>query len=196
MLNGEIDDAVFEWLGEGLSPSPPAYLKLLGPGRGEQAERVLANLKAVSTRLRDRPEYWRELIRARNWRYTLVGYSALMLVRETRFLDDLLYRFRQGSWVCPQLAVALGLVHPTAAVAELEEVIRHRDSSTDDKRTFSAFAVLKLMGSEAAQEFETSELFHRSLTESPGISKAAYDWLVSDGVVQSHWVFWTRHHSS
>src|SRR5690348_10846300 len=120
MLRGDFDDEVFERLGAGLAPSPPAYLALLGPGRGERYRHVLANLGEVAARLRDRPEYWRQLIRARNWRPTLVGCSAILLVRDTRFFDDLLDRFRRGSWVAPQLAVALGLVHGADAVAEFE----------------------------------------------------------------------------
>ena len=63
------------------------------------------------------------LIRHRDWRRTIVGCSAALLVRDARFLDDLLYRFREYSWVSPQLAVALGIVHPVEAVAEFEALL-------------------------------------------------------------------------
>lgn len=190
MLSSNCDDEVFEWLGEGLSPSLP-YLQLLHPNQSERGRRVLANLRVVVSRLRNRPEYWRELIRAQNWRHTIIGCSAVLMVREARFLDDLLYRFDQGSWVAPQLAIALGLVHPAEAVTELEGVIRQHDSSADFKRVFSAYAVLKLMGREIVQEFEASDLFRRSQIESTGTSLLAQDSLVAVNVVHSQWDFWT-----
>jgi hypothetical protein len=191
MIRGDFTDEVFGWLAEGLNSSPPAYLKLLGPSRDELGARVLANLSAVANRLRDRPEDWAALIRARNWRHTLIGCSAVLLVREVRFLDDLLYRFRQGSWVASQLAVALGLVHPAEAVTEFEAVLRQPDSSTGFKGIFSAYAVLRLMGSAAAHEFEASDLFRRSQAERPGTSAPGRDWLVVVQVVQRQWDFWT-----
>jgi hypothetical protein len=189
MMEG--DDTVFQWLGEGSPPDPRSYLRLLGPGQGELARRAFANLETVSTRLRDRPDYWRELIRARNWRYTLVGYAALMAVRETRFLDDLLYRYREGSWVAPQLAVALGLVHPAETLTEFEAVIREPEAWTDVKPVFSAYAVLKLMGCEVVREFEASDLFRRAHTASTMTSHEIQDSRVGIDVVHSHWKFWT-----
>jgi hypothetical protein len=226
MTGDESHDEVLEWLGDGLSPSPPAYLRLLGPGGDERGDRVLANLGAVAARLRDRPECWGSLIRARNWRPTLVGCSAVLLARDARFLDDLLYRFHQGSWVVPQLAVALGLstrtglfctfdlqptaagkgetrigklkrtrstclVHRAEAVPEFEDAIRQPGTSADFKRVFSAYAVLKLLGLEAAQEFEASDLFRRSQAESVGTSSSpAYASLVAVSAVRGQWNFW------
>ena len=117
MTRDEMDE-VFQWLDDGLRSL--AHLQLRHPG--ERNESVLANLGAVADRLRSRPEYWGVLIGAQNWRHTRVGVAAVLLTRETGLFEDLLYRFRQGSWVAPQLAVALGLVHE--AVAELEGAIR------------------------------------------------------------------------
>jgi hypothetical protein len=190
-------DAIFEdacgWLATatGSSPVPLAYLKLLGPHRGEWAEQVVANLGVVAARLRDRPDDWRSLIRNGNWRPTLIGCSAVSLVREGRFLDDLLYRFREGSWVAPQLAVALGLVHAAEAVREFEAVIREPDASIHVKRVFSAYAVLKLMGSEFVREFEASELFRRTQAVSAITSHEIHEAHVGIKAVQRHWVFWT-----
>jgi hypothetical protein len=168
MMEG--DDTVFQWLGEGSPPDPRSYLRLLGPGQGELARRAFANLETVSTRLRDRPDYWRELIRARNWRYTLVGYAALM---------------------APQLAVALGLVHPAETLTEFEAVIREPEAWTDVKPVFSAYAVLKLMGCEVVREFEASDLFRRAHTASTMTSHEIQDSRVGIDVVHSHWKFWT-----
>ena len=193
MLRGDISDEVFAWLDEGLDPSPGAYLALLHPSlRGERGERILVNLKAIATRLRDRPEDWGTLIRARDWRPTLVGCSAVLLARDARFLDDLLSRFREGSWVAPQLAVALGLVHPDEAVTEFERVVREAGSSTDFKRLFTAHAALKLMGREVPEESEAGEFFGRSQLESPGRSRAAYDAQIAVRVIRDHWAFWSR----
>ncbi|WP_165251221.1 hypothetical protein [Paludisphaera soli] len=190
MVRDESHYEVFEWLGEGLSPSPPAYLRLLGPGGGGRGDHLLANLATVAGRLRERPGYWGELIRARNWRPTLVGCSAALLARDLRFLDDLLDRFKRGSWVAPQLAVALGLLHPAEAAVELEGVMRQQSDSAGLKAVFSAYAVLKQMGSRATQEFEASDLFRQIQSERPGTSAPAYDWLVVVQVVHRQWDFW------
>jgi hypothetical protein len=193
MPDDDIVEEVFEWLATGPSPVPLAYLKLLGPNRGEWGERVLANLGVVAARLRDRPDHWRSLIRDRDWRPNLIGCSAVLLVREGRFLDDLLYRFHEGSWVAPQLAVALGLVHPAEAVRGLEAVIREPDASIHVKRAFSAYAVLKLMGRVVVREFEASELFRRTQAASAITSHEIHEARVGIDVVQRHWEFWTSH---
>ena len=91
-----------------------------------------------------------------------MGCSAALLVRDDRFLDDLLYRFREGSLVSPQLAVALGIVHPIEAVAEFEPLLGEAAGSVDPKGLFSAYAVLKLLGRDAAEAFEAGDLFRRS----------------------------------
>lgn len=192
MLPGDPDDVVFEWLAEGLSPSPPAYLQLLGPSGGERGDHVLANLGTVAGRLRARPAYWGELIRARNWRHTLVGCSAILPTRDPRWLGDLLDRFKQGSWLAPQLAVALALVHPAEASGELEVVMRRRGNPADRKSALSAAAVLKLMGRQGVDEFEASDGFRRAQGESPGTSAPAYDWLVVGRIVHRQWTFWNN----
>lgn len=191
MTHDELDLEVFQWLGEGLSPSPPAHLRLLGPGGDERGTRVLANLEVVATRLCDQPERWAALIRSRNWRPTLIGCSAVLLARDPRFLDDLLDRFRQRSWVSPQLAVALGLIHPNEAVPEFEALLRQAEAATSFMEVFSAYSALKILGRESALKFEASDLDRCSQVESSGRSRAAYAALVAVGTVHRHWGYWS-----
>lgn len=186
----EPDGAVFEWLAEGLNPETPAYLRLLGWnwGGSKVRDRLLANLVTVAGRLRDNPKYRSELIRAENWRYTLVGCSAVLLTRDPGFRDDLLDRFRRGSWVAPQLAVALGLVHPEEASGELETVMRRQGNP---KSVFSAYAVLKLLGHRAVDEFEASDLFREAQSWNLESPTRVYGALDAVDVVRRQWDFWS-----
>jgi hypothetical protein len=119
-----------------------------------------------------------------------VGCSAALLVRDDRFLDDLLYRFRQGSWVSPQLAVALGIIHPIEAVAEFEPLLGEAAGSIDPKTLFSAYAVLKLLGRGETEAFEAGDLFRRSRDERVGTSPLAYNSSIALGAVEGLWAFW------
>ncbi len=184
-----IQQEVFEWLGEGLGPS--TYLWLLRPRRDERTDLVLANLRIVAARLRDQPTSWSELIRAQDWRPTLVGCCAILVMREGSFLDDLLYRFREGSWVSPQLAVALAIVHPNEARAEFESEIRAHTASARIKEIFSAYAALRILRSEVAREFEASDLFQHTRTESAVPSDATNISRIAESSVQGMWDFWS-----
>src|SRR5262249_22607858 len=69
------------------------------------------------------PEVWSALIRAVNWRFTLVGCVCALVEWADRFYADLAYRFQTGSWVSPQVAVTLGLLHPRSAVQLLSDFL-------------------------------------------------------------------------
>jgi hypothetical protein len=189
MPDGDRNDEMIELLGEGVD-YPIPYTALFGPLVGDRGGRVLTNLGIVATRLRDDVPLWRALIRHRNWRYAIVGCSAALLVRDDRFLDDLVYRFREGSGVSPQLAVALGIIHPIEAVAEFEPLLGEAAGSIDPKSLFSAYAVLKLLGRGATEAFEAGDLFRRSRDEPLGTSWLAYDASIALGAVEGLWAFW------
>ncbi len=189
MPDGDRHDEMIELLGEGVD-YPIPYTALFGPLVGDRGGRVLTNLGIVAARLRDDVPSWRALIRHRNWRYTIVGCSAALLVRDDRFLDDLLYRFREFSWVSPQLAVALGIIHPIEAVAEFEPLLGEAAGSIHPKSLFSAYAVLKLLGREVTETFEAGDLFRRSREEKVGTSLLAYDALIALTTVNGLWDFW------
>ena len=182
-------DEVLGVLGEGVD-SPLPYTALLRLLSGDRGHRVLTNLGAVATRLRDTPMSWGALIRHRDWRHTIVGCSAALLARDGRFLDDLLDRFRRGSWVSPQLAVALGIVHPAEAVAEFEPMIVVGAASCDPKRTFSAYTVLKLLGRGSAEAFEAGDMFRESGGENGVMSPLAREADFAVDTVKNLWVFW------
>jgi hypothetical protein len=178
-----------ELLGEGVDSRIP-YTALLRPLVGERGGQVLTNLGVIATRLRDDIPSWRALLRHRDWRQTIVGCSAVLLVRDDRFLDDLLYRFREGSWVSPQLAVALGIVHPVEAVDEFGRLLGEAAGSIDPKRLFSAYAVLKLLEGVATEAFEAGDRFRRSSEETVATSPLAYGAFVALGAVKSLWAYW------
>jgi hypothetical protein len=189
MPGGDRHSEMIELLGEGVD-NPIPYTALLGPLVGDRGGQVLTNLGVVAARLRDDVPSWRALIRHPDWRHTIAGCSAALLVRDDRFLDDLLYRFQQGSWVSPQLAVALGIVHAIEAVAEFEPLLGEAAGSIDPKRLFSAYAVLKLLGRDATGAFEARDLFRRSRDESVGTSPLAYGAFIALGAVHGLWAFW------
>ncbi len=194
MERHEFENEVLDWLAEGMPRNPIPYVMLLSLPSGDLGKTLLANLRTVATRLRDRPDDWRSLIRANNWRPTLVGCSAVLLERDTRFFADLLDRFLECSWVAPQLSVALGLIHADRVVADFELILRESTVSTHVKRTFSAYAVLKRLEPVSVPEFESSELFRGVQGESPEFLQARSESRIALDVVQSQWNFWISHY--
>jgi hypothetical protein len=192
MLRGDCREDVFKLLSKGIE-TPCAYVRLRNPLVGETGGRILDNLKAVADFLRDKPSSWADLIRHRNWRYTIVGCSAALLTRETRFLDDLLSRFRQGSSMSPLLAVALGLIHPVEASTEFERILLESHGSEDFGHAFSAYAVLGLLGHDASTAFEASALFKSCQAfggEGKEAGRARIAFTTTVPAVRSHWEFW------
>ena len=105
----------------------------------------------------------------------------------------MLERFLADSWVAPQLAVALGILHEDRAVGEFERILFETSQQTrpiGPKTIFAAYAALKKLGHRAAYEFEASEFFCRSREKSPGTDAGKYQGDVSKKVADQFWEFW------
>lgn len=180
-------------LDEGLD-RPCGYLMLLNPSPGRGGSlRLYENLRTLAAWLAQHPETWSGAIRGRAWRPTLVGCSAALIVRETRFLDELIFRFRSGSFVSPQLAVALAILHPKVAVETLEATLSDSNLPLDTKRDRSAFAVLRAMGNRKVGEHDWLNHLGRLRGFHPKLHDASYDVLVAENAVQRSWEFWSAH---
>ena len=156
---------VLDRVGVGVKPHPPAYLSLLNPQWSENGRQVLSNVKGLATELQENLPEWSALVLQPNWRYTLIGCSALMLTKDAYLFDALVARLALGSWVAPQLAGSLFLKHKVNAIPVLKDMMHEEvqiDAHSKCKRVFSAYAALKRMGNSAAQNFENSNLYRWS----------------------------------
>lgn len=175
------DMKVLDWLGLD-SQGVPYYLHPLNlvwsPGG---AERDLELYRQVAIRLANEPAYWSELIRALSWRECLVGCTALLVLNCRENFEDLKYRLRGGSFVAPQIAVTMGLLHSHEARQFLPTAIDEAVQQDRPKVAASAYQVLLRLG-----ETPGRKIFAESGTQS---------WmdnvLVAEGVVRRHWDFWS-----
>ncbi len=114
---------VLSWLGRDSAGASYhlAALNLTWSAAG--AEEDLAAFAGVAQRLADDPELWSTLLRESNWRFTLVGCFCLMVSGNRNHWEDLAWRFDQGTWVAPQLAVTMGLLHPAETREALSRLV-------------------------------------------------------------------------
>jgi hypothetical protein len=144
-------------------------------------EHDLAVYRGVAGRLAADTPYWSAIIRDVNWRYTLVGCVCLLVSQRRGFFDDLWFRFEAGSMVIPQLAVTMGLLHPSEARAAFELVLDTPRLCKHPQRRISAERALICLGFRAD-----------SAVTLDGWSIADRDHAVlADKVVQQHWAFWS-----
>lgn len=161
---------IFEWLGK--DDAGVGYhlhaLHLVWSNAG--AEPDLAVFRAAATRLAADPAYWAEIIGAENWRFTLAGTTCLLATGRREFFAELSQRLASGSYVAPQLAVALGLLHGAAAAEWLAACAADNVARPEVRR--SAMAVLRKLRGESPATDEPPEA--QAITES----------------VARHWAFW------
>jgi hypothetical protein len=134
----EPDDRVFDWLGTD-ARGVPYYLhplNLVWTDAG--VEHDLAVYRRVSALLAAEPEYWTQIIREVNWRFSLAGCACLLAARRRAFYQDLCFRFKAGSWVTPQIAITIGLLHPAPARAFFESVLADPALRPKPKQAVSA----------------------------------------------------------
>jgi hypothetical protein len=181
--------AVLSRLSEGLTGGPPAYLALRAPRRNDWCLSVLSNLRSLIPDLRDAGSLWADLIVDVNWRFTLVGCSAVLVDRNTSFLSQLLYRLKSGSWVAPHLAVSLGLVHPDRATPALEEVLRDgaaRPNVRNWNAVYSAYEVLKI-----AMSHDYKAEYQYLVEDARTDRVAAHESTAVASLVPHLWSFWS-----
>ena len=115
------------------------YLSLLGmvgPTGSTDVLAVLAEIDEIMRSTRDYSEYVRRLLADRNWRDHLVALTAALMSSEPAAYSAMLWSaFDRGSWVAPQLAVALLCADP-GFVAEAKRRIVARCPIVDDEQFF------------------------------------------------------------
>ena len=117
------DKKVLEWLGSA-SKGVPYYLCPLNlMWSADGVEHDLNVFRRVAEKLAAEPRYWAEIIRDASWRHSLAGCACLLASSRHEFFDELSFRFREGSWIAPQIAVTLGLLHASAARPFLESLL-------------------------------------------------------------------------
>jgi hypothetical protein len=172
---------VFEWLGND-SKGVPYYLHPLNMVWSDTGvEHDLELYRRVADRLAGDATYWGEIIRDASWRHSLAGCTCLLASRHHEFFDELCYRFRSGSFVAPQIAVTLGLLHAAAARPFFESVLDEPALRRSPKPAVSAHRVLLRLGAKPRHDIAVDSWtgFERD------------DAMVADEVVCEHWSFWS-----
>jgi hypothetical protein len=173
---------VFEWLGTD-SKGVPYYLhplNLVWSEAGVEHDMVL--YRRVANQLAADPVYWAEIIRDASWRHSLAGCTCLLASRRSEFFDELCYRFRAGSFVAPQIAVTLGLLHRSSAPSFFKSFLDEPQLRSSPKQCISAHRVLLRLGKQPTHEI--------SVEAWNDYEKG--DAKLADEVVTAHWDFWSN----
>jgi hypothetical protein len=175
------DGRIFDWLGLD-AKGVPYYLHPLNlVWCDEGVEHDLRLYRRVADLLSADPSYWAEIIREDSWRHCLAGCTCLLASQRHEFYDELCNRFRAGSFVAPQIAVTLGLLHGTAARSFFELALDEPAFRRSPKQAVSAHRVLLRLGTQRRHEVSVDSWteFERD------------DALVADTVVTEQWSFWS-----
>jgi len=175
------DGRVFDWLGLD-AKGVPYYLHPLNlVWSDEGVDHDMQIYHRVAGLLAADPAYWAEIIREASWRHCLAGCACLLASRRHDFYDDLCYRFRGGSFVAPQIAVTLGLLHAAAARPFFESALDEPAFRRSPKQAVSAHRVLLCLGAQPRHDIAVDSWaqFERD------------DAMIADKVVSEHWGFWS-----
>jgi hypothetical protein len=151
-------------------------------------------LKCIAGAGNSTPDYsgfTQRLLLERNWRGHLIALAAVLLSREPD--HALLWRtFDRGSWVAPQLAVALYWTDPKFAVEAKERIVRRCPITDDDgffrgdTREASAKNLASLLQVMAYVPSESSWLdIQRRASDVKGLLAADID---SAGTIVEFWI--------
>jgi hypothetical protein len=159
------------------------YLPLLNLYWSEEGQETgIERLRKLAIGVKDSPNFIRELIRDKNWRPTVLGNAIVILLRAKEFQKDLIWRLENGSWVAPQIAVAIALLNDGLAENELNKIIESASKESNPKSIMSAYSSLKFLKSKSAEEFEKTELFE--------VLKEKDSWNNSIRIAEEQWNFW------
>ncbi|HLY27646.1 MAG TPA: hypothetical protein VKQ72_14980, partial [Aggregatilineales bacterium] len=142
------DRIVLDWLGLD-SKGIPYYLHFLTPRFREEPE-ALFRLRHAAAQFQLEPDRWGFVIRAAGWRAQLVACYALIIANDGNCFEDLKTAFRWSSFVSPQIAVTLGLLHAQEALVFLESFLK-LENSKDGKAVAAAYQILLQLGSPVAK---------------------------------------------
>jgi hypothetical protein len=167
---------VLSWLGRDSAGAsyPLVALNLTWSAQGVQAD--LAAFEGVAQRLVDDPELWSALLRETNWRFTLVGCVCLLVSDNQDHWEDLAWRFDQGTWISPQLAVTMGLLHPTETLELLARLLEE-GALSDSSKGYGAALVVRAR-------------LDPDITE-PADLRLVGDAAEGASVAEAQWAFWS-----
>ncbi len=175
------DRRIFEWLG--LDGKGVPYwlhaLNLVWSDKGADHD-LLVYRRTADLLATDIP-YWAALIRDPSWRECLAACTCLLASGRKDFFDDLCFRFREGSWVAPQIAVALGLLHGASAKTFLETLLANPGFRKRPKQAISAHHVLLRLGVQPMDDIATESW--NTLEQD--------DAIVAADTVNEQWDFWS-----
>jgi hypothetical protein len=173
---------LYEWLGADSQGIPYHLHPLNLVWSKEGVEHDLQVYRSVTERLRGEPDFWSTILRgAYGWRPTLVGCACLLLGKESGFFDELTECFENGSFVQPQVAVTLGLLHAERARRFCEAFLSFPEFLRAARAVVSAQRVLQRLG--ALSELEV-QLGNWSIDQQD-------DAALANAVVIKHWSFWS-----
>jgi hypothetical protein len=150
-------------------------LNLTWSSAGTEAD--LAVFSRVASRLAEDHALWSVLLREPNWRYTLVGSVCLLVSGNRDHWEDLLWRFEQGTWVAPQVAVTMGLLHPAETREALARLVAGGALTPTAKSYGAALVVQDRLDPEAAE---------------PADRQLAGEAAEGASVAAAHWAFWSQ----
>jgi hypothetical protein len=182
-MSAEPDHRVLEWLGLD-DEGTPYYLHPLNLMWSDAGpEHDLAIFRGVADRLATEPDYWRSLLRMLCWRECLAGCTCLLVSGRREFFDDLVFGFRSGCWVAPQIAVTIGILHPRRAVDFFHSALEEDAIRRHAKLGISAFELLLKLGIHPTRQIERQGWSEFDIDDAG----------VSSQVIEKHWNFWSRH---
>jgi len=170
-------NVVLGWLGrDGVGASYHLVpLNLTWSAEGVEAD--LAVFAGVAERLAADHDLWSLLLREANWRYTLVGCVCLLVSGNRDHWEDLAWRFDEGTWVSPQVAVTMGLLHPAEARETLRRLVDGGAQSDTTKRHGAALVVLDRLCPDVAE---------------PADRRLEGDAAQGASVAGDQWAFWSE----
>ncbi len=168
----------------------------------EICQSTLAALVEIHRSHESDSDLWSTLIRFRNWRYTIVGCTAVVATRDARFFDDLAWRFTQGSFVEPQLAAALVVVHGRASEDFFTRLLQSGAFQLDEhgnpvggctRVSLCAFYALRMLNPGRAREFEPSSHLGAPVLQQHGGVAAEHDLRRDLESITYNVQYWARH---
>jgi hypothetical protein len=164
------------------------YLQLLSlHWSAAGVEYAIKGLRSVASRLRSEPELWSTILGGEySWRGTLLGCACLILSNERKYFKELIECFERRSFVSPQIAVTLGLLHPKESEPAFVALLRSQDFCRSAKDVVSAQRVLDRLGALGETDVQ--------LTNWPGREQA--EAKVANHMVIKHWAFWSSYINS
>ena len=182
-LKPSADPKIFEWLrsdSQGISHHLH-FLNLRWSPEG--VEHDVGIYKQVALRLRQEPDYWKQVILDQNWRYTLVGCVAAMLLEDRSFFQEMRTIFPY-TMVSPQVAVILGLLHPDKAIPHFENMLLTADANSNPRAVISAHLVILKLGLKKPVAFDDTAFLDNFDVIMRQYGELAYS------VVEHQWAFW------